>query len=155
MSQPSPGWYPDPKGRQRYWTGTEWGPAAAQAVKKPMSPAAIFGLFFIAGLLLMGGCLGVAKLGGTPSSSSSSVGDTKDKDFLSALAAKDVPVRGDADRRSLIDTGRGVCTVLKTPGNDLVDVMAYVAKEQRQLSSEQRAAIAPAALSVYCPGWHP
>lgn len=29
-SAPPPGWYPDPEraGSQRYWTGSEWGPAA-------------------------------------------------------------------------------------------------------------------------------
>lgn len=25
-SPPPPGWYLDPSGKQRYWTGTEWGP---------------------------------------------------------------------------------------------------------------------------------
>jgi hypothetical protein len=24
---PPPGWYPDPSGITRYWTGTQWGPA--------------------------------------------------------------------------------------------------------------------------------
>ena len=112
----------------------------------------------------MGGCLGLARMSGPSHNRSSSTvspsdllspEELKDAEYMSQLVAKGVPVHGDSDRDSLIATGRGICAVLKTPGGDLVDVLGYVGRQQGQLTSEQRAVLAPAALSVYCPEWHP
>lgn len=39
-ASPAPGWYPDPSGVTRYWTGSEWGPAMppGQPTAGPLSP---------------------------------------------------------------------------------------------------------------------